>query len=92
MKRTKHDLGLTDDVSLLNTTPRILPTPTVRFDLRSFKKDTTDPKIYKQLYLKLISEYPNSTRFLPMAEVRTVVLLVVEIVRQALSVFRCTRR
>ena len=59
LKRTKHDLGLTDDVSLLNTTPRILPTPTVLFDLRSFKKDTTDPETYKQFYLKLVSEYPK---------------------------------
>ena len=59
LKRTKFELGLIDEVSLLNTTPRILPTPTVLFDLRSFKKDTTDPETYKQFYLKLVSEYPK---------------------------------
>ena len=28
----------------------------------SFKKDTTNPEIYKQLYLQLISEYPLSEK------------------------------
>ena len=34
--------------------------PVVHFDFTSFKKDTTNPEIYKQLYLQLISEYPLS--------------------------------
>ena len=35
--------------------------PAVRFDLTSLKKTTTtNPEIYKQLYLQLISEYPLS--------------------------------
>ena len=34
--------------------------PVVHFDLTSYKKDTTNPEIYKQLYLQLISEYPLS--------------------------------
>ena len=36
--------------------------PAVRFDLASLKKDTTNPDIYKQLYLQLISEYPLSEK------------------------------
>ena len=40
-----------------------LSVPTVCFDLASFKKDTTNPEIYKQLYLQLISEYPLSEFF-----------------------------
>ena len=43
--------------------PWKLSVPAVRFDLTSFKKDTTNPEIYKQLYLQLISEYPLSEFF-----------------------------
>ena len=39
-----------------------LSVPAVRLDLTNFKKDTTNPKIYKQFYLQLISEYPLSER------------------------------
>ena len=39
-----------------------LSVPTVCFDLASFKKDTTNPEIHKQLYLQLISEYPLSEK------------------------------
>ena len=53
------DPGLTDNVSLLNTAPWTLPTPTVHIDLALFKKDTTDPETSEQFYLKLVSEYPT---------------------------------
>ena len=33
--------------------------------LASFKKDTTNPEIYKLLYLQLISKYPLSENFSP---------------------------
>ena len=52
-----------DDAPSLDIVPRKLSVPTVRFDLASFKKDTTNPEIHKQLYLQLISEYPLSEFF-----------------------------
>ena len=45
--------------------PWKLSVPVVCFDLTSFKKDTTNPEIYKQLYLQLISEYPLSEKNSP---------------------------
>ena len=53
-----------DDAPSLDIVPWKLSVPTVRFDLASFKKDTTNPEIYKQLYLQLISKYPLSEFFL----------------------------
>ena len=44
----------------MDIAPWKLSVHAVRFDLASFKKDTTNPEIYKQLYLQLISEYPLS--------------------------------
>ena len=52
-----------DDAPSLDIVPWKLSVPAVRFDLTSFKKDTTNPEIYKQLYLQLISEYPLSEFF-----------------------------
>ena len=49
-----------DDAPSLDIVPWKLSVPAVRFDLASFKKDTTNPEIYKQLYLQLFSEYPLS--------------------------------
>ena len=49
-----------DDAPSLDIVPWKLSVPAVRFDLASFKKDTTNPDIYKQLYLQLFSEYPLS--------------------------------
>ena len=60
MEKSKLNLNLVDDAPLLDIVPWKLPVPAVRFDLASFKKDTTNPEIYKQLYLQLISEYPLS--------------------------------
>ena len=54
------NLNLADDVPSLDIVPWKLSVPTVRFDLASFKKDTTNPEIYKQFYLQLISEYTLS--------------------------------
>ena len=48
--------------SLIGHHPLETSVPAVRFDLASFKKDTTNPEIYKQLYLQLISEYPLSEK------------------------------
>ena len=45
-------LGLIDDVSVLNTAPWTLPVPSVRLDLATFEKETTDPVIHKQFYSK----------------------------------------
>ena len=53
LEKSKLNLNLVDDAPSLSV-------PTVRFDLASLKKDTTNPEIYKQLYLQLISEYPLS--------------------------------
>ena len=54
---------MVDDAPSLDIVPWKLSVPAVRFDLASFKKDTTNPEIYKQLYLQLISEYPLSEFF-----------------------------
>ena len=54
---------MVDDAPPLDIVPWKLSVPAVRFDLDSFKKDTTNPEIYKQLYLQLISEYPLSEFF-----------------------------
>ena len=58
----KKRTNLVDDAPSLDIIPWKLSVPAVRFDLTSFKKDTTNPEIYKQLYLQLISEYPLSEK------------------------------
>ena len=63
LEKSKLNLNLVDDASLLDIIPWKLSVPVVCFDLTSFKKDTTNPEIYKQLYLQLISEYPLSENF-----------------------------
>ena len=60
LEKSKLNLNLVDDAPSLDIVPWKLSVPAVRFDLASFKKDTTNPEIYKQLYLRLISEYPLS--------------------------------
>ena len=62
LEKSKLNLNLVDDAPSLDIVPWKLSVPTVRFDLASFKKDTTNPEIYKQLYLQLISEYPLSEK------------------------------
>ena len=62
LEKSKLNLNLVDDASPLDIIPWKLSIPVVRFDLTSFKKDTTNPEIYKQLYLQLISEYPLSEK------------------------------
>ena len=59
LEKSKFDLNLIDDTPLLDIVPWKLSVPAVRFDLTSFQKDT-NPEIYKQLYLQVISEYPSS--------------------------------
>ena len=54
LEKSKLNLNLVDDASPLDIIPWKLSIPVVRFDLTSFKKDTTNTEIYKQLYLQLI--------------------------------------
>ena len=65
LEKSKLNLNLVDDASPLDIIPWKFSVPVVRFDLTSFKKETTNPEIYKQLYLQLISEYPLSEFFSP---------------------------
>ena len=65
LEKSKLNLNLVDDASPLDIIPWKLSIPVVRFDLTSFKKDTTNLEIYKQLYLQLISEYPLLEIFSP---------------------------
>ena len=60
LEKSTLNLNLVDDASPLDIIPWKLSVPVVRFDLTSFKKATTNPEIYEQLYLQLISEYPLS--------------------------------
>ena len=60
LEKSKLNLNLVDDAPSLE-----LSVPAVRFDLSNFKKDTTNPEIYTQLYLQLISEYRLSEFFSP---------------------------
>ena len=62
LEKSKLNLNLVDDASPLDIIPWKLSVPVVSFDLTSFKKETTNPEIYKQLYLQLISEYPLSEK------------------------------
>ena len=62
LEKSKLNQNLVDDASPLDIIPWKLSVPVVRFNLTSFKKDTTNPEIYKQLYLQLISEYPLSEK------------------------------
>ena len=62
LEKSKLNLNLVDDASPLDIIPWKLSVPIVRFDLTSFKKDTTNMEIYKQLYLQLIFEYPLSKK------------------------------
>ena len=62
LEKSKLNLNLVDDAPSLDIVPWKLPVPAVRFDLASLKKDTTNPEIYKQLYLQLITEYPFSEK------------------------------
>ena len=52
-EKSKLNLNLVDDAPSLDIVPWKLSVPAVRFDLTSFKKDTTNPEIYKQLYIQL---------------------------------------
>ena len=63
LEKSKLNLNLVDDAPSMDIVPRKRSVPVVRFDLTSFKKDTTNPEIYKQIYLQLISEYPLSEFF-----------------------------
>ena len=63
LEKSKLNLNLVDDASLLDIISWKLSIPVVRFDITSFKKDTTNLEIYKQLCLQLISEYPLSEKF-----------------------------
>ena len=62
LEKSKLNLNLVDSASPLHIIPWKLSVPIVRFDLTSFKKDTTNLEIYKQLYLQLIFEYPLSEK------------------------------
>ena len=62
LEKSKLNLNLVDDASPLDIIPWKLSVPVVRFDLTSFRKDTTNPEIYRQLCLQLISEYPLSEK------------------------------
>ena len=53
LEKSKLNLNLVDDAPSLDIVPWKLSVPAVWFDLASFKKDTTNPEIYKQLYLNL---------------------------------------
>ena len=57
-----------DDVSILNIAPWTLPSPTVRIDLTSFKKDTTDEETYEPFSLKVVSEQPTFHKILLTAQ------------------------
>ena len=63
LEKSKLNLNLVDNAPSLDIIAWKLSVPAVRFDLTSFKKDTTNPEIYKQFYLQLISEYPLSEYF-----------------------------
>ena len=63
LEKSKLNLNLVDDAPSLDIVPWKFSVPAVRFDLASFKKDTTNQEIYKQLYLQLISEYSLSDFF-----------------------------
>ena len=62
LEKSKLNLNLVDNAPLLDIVPWKLSVPAVCFDLTSYKKDTTNLEIYKQLYLQLISEYPLSEK------------------------------
>ena len=64
LEKSKLNLNLVDDAPSLDIVPWKLSVPAVGFDLASLKKDTTNPEIYKQLYLQLISKYPLSDFFI----------------------------
>ena len=57
LEKSKLDLNLIDDAPSLDIAPWKLSVPAVCLDLAKFKKETTNPEIYKQFYLQLISEY-----------------------------------
>ena len=46
VEKSKINLQLIDDVSFLDTAPRMPSAPTIRFDLTKFEKDTTNPETY----------------------------------------------
>ena len=62
LEKSRLNLNLVDDAPSLHIVPWKRSVPADRFDLASFKKDTTNPEIYKHLYLQLISEYPLSEK------------------------------
>ena len=53
LEKSKLNLNLVDDAPSLDIVPWKLSVPAVCFDLASFKKDTANPEIYKQLCLQL---------------------------------------
>ena len=68
LEKSKLNLNLVDDAPSLDSVPWKLSVPAVCFDLTNLKKDTTNPEIYKQLYLQLslntLYQKKNSTTIL----------------------------
>ena len=55
LEKSKLNLNLVNDAPSLDIVPWKLSVLAVCFDLASFKKDTTNPEIYKQFYLYNLS-------------------------------------
>ena len=53
LEKSKLNLNLVDDAPSLDIVPWKLSVPAVCLDITNLKKDTTNPEIYKQLYLQL---------------------------------------
>ena len=56
---SKIDLGTVDDTTVSDTPPWSQSEPQVRLSLIKYKKDTTNPEVYKEASLEVTSRHQN---------------------------------
>ena len=56
---SKIDLDVVDDATVSDTPPWSHTEPQIGLCLTKCKKDTTNPEVYKQTFLEIISRHPN---------------------------------
>ena len=56
---SKIDLDVVDDTTVSDTLPWSQSEPQICLSLKKYKKDTTNPEVYKQAFLEITSKHQN---------------------------------
>ena len=62
---SKIDLDVVDDTTVSDTPPWSQSEPQICLSLTKYKKDTTNPEVYKQAFLEITSRHQNYVQILP---------------------------